>query len=75
MYERQAEYTRTKTYYITCPNCGSNLDPGEICDCTKDAAQNVQEAKTTANTDTIEIKTVHGIIIVTTAGGKTVYIK
>lgn len=41
----------------------------------KDAAQNVQEAKTTANTDTIEIKTVHGIIIVTTADGKTVYIK
>lgn len=20
-------------YYITCPNCGSNLDPGEKCDC------------------------------------------
>lgn len=20
-------------YYITCPNCGSNLDPGERCDC------------------------------------------
>ena len=21
-------------YYNTCPNCGSNLDPGEKCDCT-----------------------------------------
>lgn len=20
-------------YYITCPHCGSNLDPGEKCDC------------------------------------------
>lgn len=20
-------------YYNTCPNCGSNLDPGETCDC------------------------------------------
>lgn len=23
------------SYYKTCENCGSNLDPGEICDCTK----------------------------------------
>ena len=22
------------TYYKTCPHCGSNLDPGEKCDCT-----------------------------------------
>lgn len=21
------------TYYRTCPMCGSNLDPGEQCDC------------------------------------------
>lgn len=20
-------------YYHTCPECGANLDPGEICDC------------------------------------------
>lgn len=20
-------------YYHTCPYCGANLDPGEICDC------------------------------------------
>lgn len=20
-------------YYKPCPNCGANLDPGEICDC------------------------------------------
>lgn len=20
-----------KTYYYTCPTCGANLDPGEIC--------------------------------------------
>jgi uncharacterized lipoprotein NlpE involved in copper resistance len=34
----------------------------------------VQEAQTTAKTETIEIKTVHGIIIVTTDAG-TIYIK
>lgn len=22
-------------YYKTCPECGANLDPGEICDCDK----------------------------------------
>ena len=22
-----------KTYYRICPNCQSNLDPGELCDC------------------------------------------
>lgn len=33
MYERQAEYMGTKTYYRTCPFCGCNLDPGERCDC------------------------------------------
>ena len=22
-----------KSYYRTCPLCGSNLDPGEHCDC------------------------------------------
>lgn len=21
------------TYFVTCPLCGSNLDPGERCDC------------------------------------------
>lgn len=21
------------SYYITCPDCGCNLDPGEKCDC------------------------------------------
>lgn len=41
----------------------------------KDATQDVQEAMTTAATDTITIKTVHGIIIVTTADGRTLYIK
>ena len=26
------------TYYWTCPYCGANLDPGEICDCQKDSS-------------------------------------
>ncbi len=24
-------------YYYTCPDCGANLDPGEKCDCRKEA--------------------------------------
>ena len=24
------------SYYVTCPHCGANLDPGERCDCLKD---------------------------------------
>ena len=25
------------SYYRTCPECGCNLDPGEICDCKKES--------------------------------------
>lgn len=25
-------------FYKTCPNCGANLDPNEVCDCTKKEA-------------------------------------
>ncbi len=31
-------------YYNTCPNCGSNLDPGEKCDCENEKAKE-QEKK------------------------------
>lgn len=27
--------------YVTCPQCGANLDPGEKCDCTKSTAAKV----------------------------------
>ena len=38
------------SYYRTCPHCGSNLDPSEICDCQakKEAAPgaaNTQDGK------------------------------
>lgn len=26
-------------YYNVCPDCGSNLDPGERCDCRKETEQ------------------------------------
>ena len=26
---------KKKTMYVTCENCGSNLDYGESCDCKK----------------------------------------
>ena len=42
----------------------------------KSAAEPVKEAQTTADTDTITIQTVHGLIIVTSkATGTTLYIK
>ena len=41
----------------------------------KGTADIVRTANTTTTTDTINIKTVHGIIIVTTADGETLYIK
>jgi len=41
---------------------------------TKAKQDAAQEAQTTAKTDSIEIKTVHGIIIVTTDAG-TIYVK
>ena len=31
-------------YYNTCPNCGSNLDPGERCECENEKAKE-QEKK------------------------------
>lgn len=30
-------------YYRTCPYCGNNLDPGEICDCKKVADQEIKK--------------------------------
>lgn len=42
----------------------------------KSAAEPVKEAQTTADTDTITIQTVHGLIIATSkATGETIYIK
>lgn len=35
-------------YYKTCRNCGSNLDPGEICDCRADHRPSWSEAITKA---------------------------
>lgn len=29
--------------YKTCPDCGANLDPGEICDCKKETAPLARE--------------------------------
>lgn len=41
----------------------------------KDAAQDAQEARISTATDTITISTVYNIIIVTTADGKTLYVR
>lgn len=31
-------------YYRVCPDCGSNLDPGEICDCKIQRMKQPEEA-------------------------------
>ena len=41
----------------------------------KGTAEAVRKASTSTHTETIDIKTVHGLIIVTTAEGETLYIK
>ena len=41
----------------------------------KGTAEAVRKASTSTHTETIDIKTVHGLIIVTTADGETLYIK
>ena len=35
-------------YYHICPNCGSNLDPGETCDCSFGPEEKQNEADYTA---------------------------
>ena len=39
--------SRSKAYYHTCPDCGCNLDPGEICDCKKEPAPPTKETPST----------------------------
>lgn len=29
------------SYFRTCPCCGAHLDPGEVCDCKRNAALSV----------------------------------
>jgi len=31
------------SYYRTCPDCGVNLDPGEICDCQDKSRAKLEE--------------------------------
>lgn len=35
-------------YYKTCPACGANLDPGEICDCQDPDKEKTADAPTPA---------------------------
>lgn len=32
-----------KTYFVTCPLCGSNNDPGEVCTCQERRKDNAKE--------------------------------
>ena len=40
------------TYYVTCPLCGSNLDPGEHCTCNERGQRYDGSRKSKGNTET-----------------------
>lgn len=33
------------TYYYVCPDCGSNLDPGEKCDCAREKKKEAESER------------------------------
>lgn len=38
--------------YVTCPDCGANLDPGEQCDCKHNAVDNGAASNVFVRTNT-----------------------
>jgi len=32
-------------YYRTCPYCGANLDPGEVCDCLTEKGRRIRHIR------------------------------
>lgn len=32
-------------YYNVCPDCGANLDPGELCDCNNEKTEKMEIMK------------------------------
>ena len=54
------------SYYRTCPHCGANLDPGEVCDCTltqvcAEARETFPE-RFTGKTDREIVKEIAGVV-------------
>lgn len=33
-------------FYRKCPDCGANLDPGEVCDCVREKRTDVDAGQT-----------------------------
>ena len=44
------------SYFHTCPHCGANLDPGEVCDC-RDKERAAQGAANTKDGGAEQIDT------------------
>ena len=44
------------SYFKTCPHCGANLDPGEVCDC-RDKERAAQGAANTKDGGAEQIDT------------------
>ena len=47
-------YRRGGGIYRQCPYCGANLDPGETCDCSKEAPEKRQQAPIEAAIEKLE---------------------
>ena len=54
------------SYYKTCPHCGANLDPGEVCDCLTHQvcaeAREVFQERFTGKTDQEIVKEIAGVL-------------
>ena len=52
------------SYYRTCPGCGANLDPGEVCEDCRDNARGARATNTDAP-QSRDRKTIHTTISIT----------
>lgn len=56
-------------YYRTCPYCGANLDPGEVCDC-RDKERAAQGAANTQDGKVEHVDHAVSTSIISEMGGK-----
>lgn len=49
-------------YYNSCPYCGSNLDPGEMCDCQQEARKSGERKRKGGDNFDGYIKAAGGIL-------------
>ena len=60
---RGKEKEGEKMIYYTCENCGANLAPGEICECTKKPEDLKEQNKKSPSCGTLKGSTINSIIV------------